>query len=269
MGAVLVAMRLPAVVLLHAAHLLPSGLNARLVLIASQVLTLTLIFLSLRVSPRTLSRNCVVSQGLAAVSWLVAATFLLSLLVTMSLLAVDSKGEAGNQAAGLLSRWAADFPSAGVVGRLLLVGLFAPILEEFAFRGLVIGYFLRNAPAWVALAISTVLFALGHDSWLLSGLLGASYGLIYLRFRNLWLCILAHSAHNLLSSTGATLLAATLADNGVRLEPGYWTLPVQLAWFALVLVCAAMFLRRVFGRIEGEPAFRLRQPVVPLGGATT
>lgn len=268
--AVFMTMRMPAVVLLHSAHLLPSGLDARFVMSAAQALMLALLLVSLRVSPGDLSpSNGGAAGGLGAVSWLVAATFLFSLLVGLALLLGNVDGEDGGHTTRMLSRWAAEFPLTGVAGRLFFAGLFAPMLEELLFRGLVIGYLLRSAPAWLALGVSTILFALGHQSWLLSAVMGVGYGLIYLRFRNLWLCILAHSAHNLLSSAGASLFGAWLADRGVSLALGYWTLPVQLAWFAVVLVCAAMFVRRVFGRIEGQPPFRLRQPVVPLGGATT
>ena len=146
--------------------------------------------------------------------------------------------------------WAREFPYTGLAGRFAFYAVLVPAFEELLYRALMLGYLMRLLPPWLALAVSTALFAAGHPSWVLSGLSGIAYGLLYLRYRNLWLCVLAHGAHNLLSSSGATLLAAYLND--VQFSMTVNLLLLQISWVLLVLACIAMFMRYVFADVRAS-----------------
>ena len=247
---------LPAPVLVRVAHLLPAWAEPRFVVFAVQALILASIFAGLKVRPGALSSTFLPREGLVAGAWFVLGTLAFSLLVTVTVFARDQ--ETGNLAA-LVSAWTRDFPATGLAGRLVLLGLFVPIFEELLYRGLVLGYLMRRVRAWQALAVTTALFAAGHDSWLLAGLTGLALGLLYLRYRSVWLCILVHGAHNLVSSAGATLLVAHLRDQQVLDWVEGPLLPLQLAWLAFVLACLARFVAEVFARIDGGPRRLLRQ----------
>lgn len=247
---------LPAPVLLRVAHLLPGWIEPRFVVFAAQALILASIFAVLKVRPGALSSTLLPRAGVVAGAWFVLGTLAFSLLVTATVFERDS--ETGNLAA-LVSGWTRDFPATGLAGRLVLLGLLVPIFEEFLYRGLVLGYLMRRLPAWLALAVTTALFAAGHSSWLLSGLIGLALGLLYLRYRSVWLCVLVHGAHNLVSSAGATLLVAHLRDRQVLNWVEGPLLPLQLAWLAFVVACLARFVAEVFARIDGGPRLLLRQ----------
>jgi membrane protease YdiL (CAAX protease family) len=254
--AVFVTSILPAPVLNRVAHLLPASTEPRLVTFAVQALILASIFAALKVRPGALSSTPPSREGLVAGAWFVLGTLAFSLLVTATMFPRDS--EAGNLAK-LVSIWTRDFPVTGLAGRLMLVGLLVPIFEEFLYRGLILGHLMRSVPGWLALAVTTALFAAGHDSWLLSGLTGCALGLLYLRYRSVWLCVLVHGAHNLVSSAGATLLVAHLRDQQVFKWVEGPLLPLQVAWLAFVVACLARFVAEVFARIEGGPRKLLRQ----------
>jgi len=256
--AVVVTSIFPLPVLNRVAHLLPMWAEPRLVTFAVQALVLASIFAALKIRPGALSPAPVSRGGLIAGAWFVLGTLAFSLLVTMTMFPRSS--EAGNLET-LVSKWTQEFPVTGLVGRLMLVGLLVPIFEEFLYRGRVHGRLMRSVPAWLALAATTALFAAGHDSWLLSGVTGLALGLLYLRYRSVWVCVLVHGAHNLVSSAGATLLVAHLRD----LQALKWIegplLPLQLAWLAFVAACFARFVAEVFARIDGGSRLRLRQRV--------
>lgn len=261
--AVVVTSILPLPVLNRLAHLLPMWAEPRLVTFAVQALVLASIFAALKIRPGALSLAPVSRHGLITGAWFVLGTLSFSLLVTMTMFPRSS--EAGNLET-LVSKWTQEFPVTGLAGRLVLVGLLVPIFEEFLYRGLVLGRLMRSVPAWLALAVTTALFAAGHDSWLLSGVTGLALGLLYLRYRSMWVCVLVHGAHNLVSSAGATLLVAHLHD----LQALQWVegplLPLQLAWLAFVAACLARFVARVFARIEGGSRRLLEQRVeIPAG----
>jgi membrane protease YdiL (CAAX protease family) len=267
--ALFVVFQLPTIALLRVAHRIPAWLEPRLALVVAQSLILLLLYAALRPMRRSVAPGRPTLTDFRAVGWMTATTFLLSLLVAVTMAAGESRVATTGLAAPLVEQWTREFPISGMWGRVALAAVLAPMVEEFFFRGLLIGHLMRNAPGWFAVAVSSILFALGHDSAVFSALFALGAGLLYLRYRSVWLCVVAHSANNLLAAMGGPLLAAQLADHGVTMNLGYWTLPVQLVWFAAVLACAAMFLRRVFGRIGGQPTLLLRRPVDPVGRAPT
>ena len=179
---------LPLPLFLRVAHWFPSG-DPRLVVLTVQALGLALVLVVLKVPIRSLLRGWPPRPGLTAGSWLTLGTLLFSLLVSMTI--VSTSGfDARSGTASTLARWAREFPSTGLAGHFVFYSVFVPVFEELLYRGLILGYLLRLLPPWLALAVSALLFAAGHPSWFFSGLSGVAYGLLYLRYRNLWLCVL-------------------------------------------------------------------------------
>jgi len=243
---------LPLPLLLRVGHWLPSG-DPRLVIMTVQALSLALVLVVLRVPIRSLSGGLPPRQGIEAGGWLTLGTFLFSLLVSMTIVSTSGVG-ARSGTADILAAWSREFPSTGLAGHFAFYTVFVPMFEELLYRALILGHLLRLLPPWVALVVSTLLFAAGHPSWFLSGLSGVAYGLLYLRYRNLWLCVLFHGAHNLVSSAGATLLAAYLKDTRFPMPMEMNLLLLQFSCTILTLACFAMFLRRVFAKLDGGPS---------------
>lgn len=87
---------------------------------------------------------------------------------------------------------------------LLAVGIFAPIAEEILFRGAIYNLLKDNIGKYVALFVSTILFALIHlniyqASYTL--FIGLFLGIILMKTGSLWLPIIFHIVYNLFGGT--------------------------------------------------------------------
>jgi CAAX prenyl protease-like protein len=88
--------------------------------------------------------------------------------------------------------------------RLLGAALVVPVMEELFWRSFVMRWidqpdFLNLSPADIglrALLLSSVLFGLEHTLWLAGVMAGLAYGWLYMKSRNLWAAVLAHSTTN-------------------------------------------------------------------------
>jgi membrane protease YdiL (CAAX protease family) len=250
----------PTFVLLRVAHVLPSHADPRLVELAARTILLGVVFALFRVPVRVIGLGRESTAGARAAFWLVLGTFLVSLLVSVTIVSTSDAAKAGFTVGNAIARWRDGFPVTGLAGRFLFNAIFGPVFEEMLFRVLILGFLLRAARPVFALSISTLLFAAGHGSWLLSGLLGLAFGLLYLRFRGLWVCAAAHGAHNLVSASGAPLLVAYLHEAGLLMPVGPHLLVIQLAWFIVSLACFAMFLRQVLAGTSGGQLLLLPKP---------
>lgn len=93
----------------------------------------------------------------------------------------------------------------------LVVSVFAGVFEEIAYRGYLMAYFGTWFGPWGALAASSVLFGLAHTYqgfWgvIVTGLLGALFGWIYIETGSLLLPILLHAVLDISSMTTAWLV---------------------------------------------------------------
>ncbi|MCL2401218.1 MAG: CPBP family intramembrane metalloprotease [Oscillospiraceae bacterium] len=92
--------------------------------------------------------------------------------------------------------------SGSLTMRILAVGLFAPVVEELMCRGILLTRLSTWMPTWAAVLVSSALFGFIHLN-LLQGMYafvaGIFFALLYIRYRNLWLPIIAHVAFNLAS----------------------------------------------------------------------
>jgi CAAX prenyl protease-like protein len=88
--------------------------------------------------------------------------------------------------------------------RLLGAALIVPVMEELFWRSFLMRWiddrnFLKCSPISVslfALVISSGLFASAHHLWLAGLLAGLVYGAMYIKYKNLWIPIIAHAVTN-------------------------------------------------------------------------
>jgi len=91
-----------------------------------------------------------------------------------------------------------------VIARISGAALVVPIMEElfwrsFLMRWLVSIDFLKVEPqrvGWIALFVSSLLFAIEHNLWLAGFMAGLVYGLLYIRSGNVWVPMIAHAVTN-------------------------------------------------------------------------
>ncbi len=92
--------------------------------------------------------------------------------------------------------------SHSLVTTFIQVCFFAPMIEELLIRDFLLGGLKNKYGAFVALVISSCLFALMHFNMVqtLSALVGGLIlGLLYLKTRSILCCILVHFGYNLIS----------------------------------------------------------------------
>lgn len=84
---------------------------------------------------------------------------------------------------------------------LLLILILAPVAEEMLFRGLLMRVFYDTWGKWIALGLTTILFALIHgfnlDKLLIISCLGLIFGLARLNLNSLKASIILHTINNL------------------------------------------------------------------------
>lgn len=101
----------------------------------------------------------------------------------------------------------------GLTWSLLTVGIAAPLLEEFAFRGMILRGLLTKYSPVAAIIWSAIFFGAVHlNPWqaLPAFLFGLLFGWIYYRTGNLWTTILFHSLNNTMSILYSYLTPALL-----------------------------------------------------------
>jgi len=88
----------------------------------------------------------------------------------------------------------------GFWGTIVKVAIIAPFVEESIFRGIIMHGFMRNYPAFIAIFVSALFFALFHlNPWQFSAafLLGLLLGTIMVITKNIFACMAVHSINNL------------------------------------------------------------------------
>ena len=159
----------------------------------------------------------------------IPAFFGLSLLVGLLLSFVDV-GEMYEALEAALS-------SGSVVIRFVTLAVVAPVVEELCFRGIILNRSLSWMRPWTAVILQAAMFGVGHMN-LVQGLyafaVGMMFGYLYLRFRNLWLCIIGHFAFNLPS-----VLLDIIKDTGVEITA------IRVLIIGAGLLVAVFFLYRL------------------------
>lgn len=82
---------------------------------------------------------------------------------------------------------------------VLTVLFTVPVCEELIYRGFILNYLLSRYKINFAIVLSAVVFALFHGAGYFSAFLGGIYlGILYVTFKRLDICIIAHITSNLL-----------------------------------------------------------------------
>jgi len=87
----------------------------------------------------------------------------------------------------------------GIYGAFIKVVIIAPIVEEMIFRGVIMHGLMRNYSNFTAVFVSALMFALFHlNPWQFPATftLGIILGILMVRTRNIYLCILGHAINN-------------------------------------------------------------------------
>lgn len=83
---------------------------------------------------------------------------------------------------------------------LLSVCIFAPFIEEFMYRGIILNGFLSKYSPKIAIPLSALIFALAHmnlPQGINAFILGIVLGTVFYKTRSLYLCIFMHFINNL------------------------------------------------------------------------
>ena len=132
--------------------------------------------------------------------------------------------------------------------RFLTIGITAPLVEEILCRGILFNRLNTWMPTKAAVIVSSALFGIMHLNPLQSMygfLVGVAFCVIYVRFRNLWIPIIAHVAFNM-----ASTLLMELANTSEALEAAAAeavemadVTPVLAVGLIITIVCA-FFIKR-------------------------
>jgi membrane protease YdiL (CAAX protease family) len=262
----------PLFVLIRVAHRMPRGLEPKLVAYFAQACCLAAVLAILRVPWTAWRRRPAATGGIRAAAWYAAGSVLISLLVSLSLLSGPSPADGDAPFSRMIEQVRSGFPVTGLPGRLLTHGVIGPVFEEILFRVLILGFLLRRTSRWLALLITTALFAALHSNWLHAAFAGLVYGLLYLRYGSVWISTLAHSANNLVAAALVPLLVAYLRETGLLMPLQASLVPLQLACVVVSLACFVMVFHTVFRDAGATPLAWLRRspaegPQAPAGCA--
>lgn len=133
----------------------------------------------------------------------------------------------------------------GIYGAILKVVIIAPVVEELIFRGVIMHGLMRNYSKFTAVFVSALLFALFHlNPWQFPAtfVLGLVLGILMVRTRNIFLCILSHAINN-----GLVLVGMIFADEIQKTSFAQSSKSSQLIISALIAL-SALFLIFVLSR---------------------
>ncbi len=139
----------------------------------------------------------------------------------------------------------------------VVVALLGPFAEELMFRGYMQTRLLERLPAWAAVGVSSLLFALMHlDPVHVLGVfpIGVALGVVAWRSRSLWPAVLAHALNNGIAAIAGRL---TGAEPGER---GSWVTLVVLGGLAAGLMAVYLWITRPAAAAAASPAAALRGP---------
>lgn len=140
-----------------------------------------------------------------SMSWVLAVAVGVAIFLVWILLYPDEPANAtSGRFVPLLADGTIHWPKALL--RLAGLGLVVPVMEELFWRSLILRWiqsddFLALSPSDIGarpFLITTVLFAIEHDTWLAGAIAGIVYNLLYMRTGNLWVPILSHAVTNCL-----------------------------------------------------------------------
>ncbi len=136
----------------------------------------------------------------------------------------------------------------GIYGAILKVVIIAPVIEELIFRGIIMHGLMRNYSGFTAVSVSALMFALFHlNPWQFPAtfILGLLLGILMLRTRNIYLCILGHVINN-----GLVLISIIFYDNIQKTTFTQSSKPNQLIISALIAIIATILIFLLSRKIQ-------------------
>jgi hypothetical protein len=127
-------------------------------------------------------------------------------------------------------------PLLGLVAIVVVPAFF----EEMVFRGILLYGFAKNYKYWIAIILSSFLFAILHFEWLqsISAFFAGIYlGWVYLKSRSLLMPMVAHGMNNLISILPVFIVGNIFSDEALMSD----TEPVLMG-YRLIIFFAACFL---------------------------
>ena len=143
------------------------------------------------------------------------------------------------------------------IAELLGVAVMVPMLEEFAFRGVILSG-LRRYGTGFAIAASSVIFGMAHmslSSVVFATIAGVAMGLAYVLTGNLWTSVCIHALNN--------GIAVIESYSDLILGEGRQEL---LAGITMLVVCAVGVIALVMLLILRKTLFPKREPLAPADG---
>ena len=142
-----------------------------------------------------------------------------------------------------------------LVTEFLTTAVLVPVMEEFAFRGVLLSSLKRFGPG-LSICVSAYIFALAHLD--LSGVVfafiaGLVFGAIYYYTENLWLSIFIHALNNglaVLSNSLPDLLQLDEITAGILLV----TVPMAIGLLAFAILAVLLATKRITLRNQRKPA---------------
>lgn len=133
----------------------------------------------------------------------------------------------------------------GIYGAILKVVIMAPVIEELIFRGVIMHGLMRNYSKFTAVFVSALMFALFHlNPWQFPAtfILGIVLGILMVRTRNIFLCIIGHAINN-----GLVLVSIQYWDEIQKTAFFQESRPNQLV-ISAIIVAVSLILLFVFSR---------------------
>lgn len=170
--------------------------------IVSGILTILFLYLIFKL-PKKDIRNEWKLNSFAFRDILKPCVLTFSLSSVFSLLTLNADIENSRLIASSAEYYSSMVPFLGTVLMILNLLVIAPIAEELALRGIVYTRIEKKSNHIVAIIVSAVLFGLMHfmagGIILVAGtaIMGLVFGLLFYKYKSLWVCIIAHICANL------------------------------------------------------------------------
>lgn len=142
-----------------------------------------------------------------------------------------------------------------LVAEFLTTAVLVPIMEEFAFRGVLLSSLKRFGPG-LSITVSAFIFSLAHLDFsgvVFAFIAGLVFGVIYYYTENLWLSVFIHALNNGLAVLSNALPSLFQIDESM-LEISLVTIPMVIGLLALAVLAALLFRKRITLRNQGKKA---------------
>jgi uncharacterized protein len=150
---------------------------------------------------------------------------------------------------------AASAALADKVGLFLVLVVFAPLTEEFLFRGIILNRWSQKWGMAKSLLATSLFFGFLHANPVGLSMFGLVMGLLYLRTQTLWIPVICHTLNNLV-----VFLVTATSNSDVERNPDLVLASLRMAgWFGALLLAISLpilllFIKKNFPKRNHLPA---------------